>query len=359
MIDIAGMKIGPGAPCFITFEAGPTHSGVDSAKRLIDYAAAAGASAIKFQVTNPDRLVADRKQLFSYRVLVDRDTGEEASISEPLYDLLKRRYLTHEQWQDVKAHADLRGLAFFATAGFEEDIDFLAGMGCDSIKVASADVTHLPLLRFVARTGMAVQLDTGNATLGEIEKAVDTILSEGNDRIIIHQCPSGYPARLESINLRIITTLKQMFPDLAIAFSDHTPGWEMDVAAVAMGAHLLEKTITEDRMTRSVEHVMSLEPQEMQTFVRTIREVETALGSTRRVMSREEREKANMVRRSIFVREDTASGTLLAEAPLEFRRPGNGIPVEQLDFIRTARLCHDVEAGHRLSLEDLEWKGRA
>lgn len=355
MIDIAGMKIGTGEPCFITFEAGPTHSGVESAKRLIDRAAESGASAIKFQVTNPERLVADRKQLFTYKVLVDRQTGAEETVSEPLYDLLMRRYLTHDQWREVKAHADASGLAFFATAGFDEDIRFLAEMGCDSIKVASADVTHLPLLQFVARTGMAVQLDTGNATLGEIERAVDTILAAGNERIIIHQCPSGYPARLESINLRIITTLKQMFPNLAVAFSDHTPGWEMDVAAVALGADLLEKTITEDRMTRSVEHVMSLEPQEMNAFVRTIREVETALGSTRRIMSVEEREKANMVRRSVFIKNDAVAGTPLAQVEIEFRRPGNGIPVEQFEFIRDALLRHDLAAGHKLTMADLEW----
>ncbi|MCB1750473.1 MAG: N-acetylneuraminate synthase family protein [Gammaproteobacteria bacterium] len=356
MIDISGKKIGNGEPCFITFEAGPTHSGVESAKRLIDHASAAGASAIKFQITNPDRLVANRQQQFSYNVLVNRETGEESTISEPLYDLLMRRYLTHNQWREVKAHADKRGLAFFATAGFQEDIEFLVSMGCASIKVASADVTHLPLLRFVAGTGMVIQLDTGNSTLGEIEKAVDTILGEGNDKIIIHQCPSGYPARIESINLRIITTLKQMFPTLAVAFSDHTPGWEMDVAAVALGAHLLEKTITEDRTTRSVEHIMSLEPDDMSRFIQTIRSVEIALGNTRRLMSQEERDKACMVRRSIFIREEVTAGTRLSESPLEFRRPGNGIPVEQYDFLSNAYLRNDLAAGHQLRLADLVWE---
>ena len=125
------------------------------------------------------------------------------------------------------------------------------------------------LIRLAARTGLCLQLDTGNSNLGEIEDAVDVIRSEGNDNIIIHQCPSGYPAHLDSINVRIIQTMRQMFP-FPIAFSDHTPGATMDIAAVAVGANLVEKTITLDRTTRSIEHIMSLEPQDMAAFVQSI-----------------------------------------------------------------------------------------
>ncbi len=314
-------EIGDGLPCFITYEAGPTHSGVDSACRLITLAAEAGAEAIKFQILDPDRLVADRKQLFTYEVLADRETGATETVSEPLYDLLERRSLSHDDWRTVKRHADKKGLAFFATVGFEDEVALLEQLGCHSIKIASADVNHLPLIRRCARTGMCLQLDTGNASLGEIEIAVDAIRSEGNENIVIHQCPSGYPARLESINLRIIQTLKKMFP-YPVAFSDHTPGWEMDVAAIAMGANLVEKTITEDRMTRSIEHIFSLEPVDMKAFVRVIRDVETAMGSPRRILHPEEIERRRAIRRSAFLAKPARAGQTPAELDIDFRRPG-------------------------------------
>ncbi len=198
---------------------------------------------------------------------------------------------------------------------------------------------------------MCLQLDTGMATLGEIESAIDTIRSEGNENIVIHQCPSGYPARLESINLSIILTLKQMFP-YPVAYSDHTPGAEMDIAAVAMGANLVEKTITEDRMTRSVEHVFSLEPQEMKKFVRTIREVEIGIGSSRRILHEEEKKTRKAIRRSVFLKGAAKAGTRLGDCDVEFRRPGFGIPPDLYELILDRRLSRDVQAGEILKLDD-------
>ncbi len=353
MITIAERKIGDGEPCYVTFEIGPTHNGVESAKRLIRHAADAGADAVKVQIFDPDRLVADKAQLFSYGVLKDRESGEIETVEEPLYDILKRRSLSNDEWRVVKAFSDELGMAFFATVGFDEDVDLLEELGCHSIKIASADVNHFPLLRRAARTGMCIQLDTGMASLDEIGAAVDVIRSEGNESIIIHQCPSGYPARLESINLNIIPTLKRMFPYPA-AFSDHTPGAEMDIAAIALGANLVEKTITEDRMTRSVEHVMSLEPHEMKRFVETIREVETAIGSHQRVLHPEEIKKRDAVRRSVFLRADARAGQKLAECDVEFRRPGFGVTPDRYEEWLDRSLARDLAAGSMLTLEDLE-----
>ncbi|HDH08783.1 MAG TPA: N-acetylneuraminate synthase [Gammaproteobacteria bacterium] len=351
-VTIGQRKIGDNEPCFVTFEAGPTHNGVDSAKRLIDCATEAGADAIKFQIIDPDRLVADKKQLFSYGVLKNRDTGEVETVSEPLYDILKRRSLNEAEWHEIKDYADKKGLAFFATVGFEDEVELLESFGCHSIKIASADVNHVPLLRRVAKTGMCVQLDTGSSTLGEIEKAVEILCEEGNENIIIHQCPSGYPARLESINLNIIPTLKRMF-NYPVAFSDHTPGWEMDVAAIALGANLVEKTITEDRMTRSVEHIMSIEPVEMKSFIQTIRELEVALGSNRRIMSNEEKKNILAIRRSVFLKQDVKKGQLLKDAIVEFRRPGYGIPPDRYEELLEFSFTQDLKTGHQLVLKDL------
>lgn len=351
-IAIGKRTVGEGAPCFITFEAGPTHTGVESAISLIDIAADAGADAIKFQIFDPERLVADKKQLFSYETLVDRASGKTETVQESLFEILARRYLDADGWRTVKAHADARGLAFFATVGFEEDAAFVQELGCDSIKVGSSDVNHHPLLRYCARTGLVLQIDTGNSTMGEIEAAVDVINAEGNRRIIIHQCPSGYPAHIPSIHLRMIQSLKSLFP-YPVAYSDHTPGWEMDVAAVAMGANLVEKTITLDRTTQSPEHVFSLEREDAIAFVKMIRDVEEAMGSPRREMSPEQMEKRKMTRRSAFLRVDKCEGDTLTAGDIDYRRPGTGIsPVDDAQ-LHGMKLARSLPAGTMLRWTDL------
>lgn len=345
-------KVGDGEPCFITYEAGPTHDSLDSAKRLVKLAAEAGADAVKFQIFDPDRLCADKKLTFSYEVLVNRATGQTETVEESLYELLCRRCLQEHEWRELKRYSDSLNLAFFSTVAFDEDIALLEELGCDSIKIASADINHFPLIRKAARTGMCIQLDTGSSTLGEVEAAVDVIRSEGNENIIIHQCPSGYPARLSSINLNIIPTLKRMFP-YPVAFSDHTPGYEMDVAALALGANLLEKTITEDRTTRSVEHIFSLEPHEMAAFIRTIRDVEVAIGSNRRVMHAEELTKRQRIRRSVYLKQPAKAGQRLADVAVEFRRPGFGISPDLYEQLLDRVLTRDLPAEHLLALADL------
>lgn len=348
--------VGDGEACFITFEAGPTHNGLESAKRLVKLAAEAKADAVKFQILDPERLVGDRKQRFTYDVLVDRASNTTETVSEPLYDIFSRRSLERHEWHALKKYSDTLGLAFFATVGFDDEIDFLDELGCDSIKIASADVNHSPLIRRAAKTGMCIQLDTGKSSIGEIETAVDIVRSEGNENIIIHHCPSGYPARLESINLNVIPSLKRIFP-YPIAFSDHTVGANMDIAAVALGANLVEKTITEDRMTRSVEHVMSLEPDEMKGFVDTIQALEIALGSERRVLHLEEKKNRIAHRRSVFLKEGIEQGVRLGDCAVEFRRPGFGIPPDRYEELLNAKIIRDLPKGHCLALSDLLWDG--
>lgn len=350
--NIGERQIGDGFPTFITFEAGPTHSGLESAVELSRLAAKSGADAIKFQIMDPERLVADKKQLFEYSILLDRKSGKTEERSEPLYDILKRRSLKEDEWRKLKAECDALGLAFFATALFPEEIAFLSGMGCHSIKIASGDVNHIPLLRQAAATGASIQLDTGNSTIGEVEEAVDALIAAGNGNIIIHHCPSGYPARLEGINLRIIPTLKGMF-SLPVAFSDHSPGWEMDVAAVALGANLVEKTITFDRTTPSVEHIFSLEPQDMAAFVKTMRELDVAMGTKRRIMSPVERAKRNKVRRSCFFKRDAMAGETVKEDMIDYRRPGTGIPPNQVETLLGMTLLKDGKSGQMIKAGDV------
>jgi len=351
-IKIGSKAVGDGEPCFIVFEAGPTHDGIETAEELVRLAAEAGADAVKFQVIDPDRLVADREDLYTYTILVDRETGETGTVTEPQYDILKRRTLTRDEWLKLGRISGELGLAFFITVFWQDEIDLAVKMGCDSIKIASGDVNNLPLIRQAARSGLCIQLDTGSSTLEEVGAAVDVIREEGNERIIIHQCPSGYPARIESINLRIIPALKEKFGCPA-AFSDHTPGWEMDVAAVAMGANLIEKTITLDRTTPSVEHIMSLEPDEMQAFVKTIREIEMAMGKSQRELSEAESIKRLQFRRSAYLVVPVKKGQKLSAAEVIFRRPGEGMGGDVYESLLDREFRDDFPAGHKLNESDL------
>ena len=353
VVKLGEKLIGDGCPVFVVFEAGPTHDGLDSAMELVRCASESGADAVKFQILDPDRLVPDRSQLFSYEILLDRNTDQRESKSEPLYDILMRRYLTFDQWRKVKNYCDDLGLVFFSTATFKDEVDFLKDIGAQTIKICSGDINHLSFIRYCAKTGLSIQLDTGNATIGEVERAYDEVLMAGNRNVIIHNCPSGYPARLESINLKMIPTLKQMF-ECPVAFSDHTPGWEMDIAAVALGANMVEKTITLDRTTPSVEHLFSIEPHEMDRFVRSIRDLEVALGSCRRVLGSKERMLAMGVRRSIVLKKDVLKGQCIEESVIGYARPGKGVPADMADVVINKKFTKDLSAGQFLSWGDYE-----
>jgi len=353
MVSIEGINIGDGNPVFIVFEAGATHDSLESAKKLVKYAGEAGADGIKFQILDPERLVPDRTLPFSYDILINKDTGEKKQITEPLYDILKRRYLTFDQWKELKDYCDSLGIIFFSTATFEEEVDFLKELKTDTLKICSGDINHIPFIRYCARTGMCIQIDTGNASIGEVEKAYEEILKTGNDRVIIHNCPSGYPARLESINLRAIPTLKEVF-DCPIAFSDHTPGWEMDIAAVALGANIVEKTITRDRIIASPEHLFSLEPNDMKKFVKSIRDLETAMGQSRKSISESQATIGKNSRRSLMTKEDVKKGDIINDTILDFARPGTGIPPDMTDIVIGKIFTGDIAKGCQLAWGDFK-----
>ena len=191
-ISMGRRKVGAGQPVYIVFEAGPTHTGLDSALELVEHSKRAGADAIKFQIADHNRLITSRDVPFSYEVLVDRATGARETVTEPLIDIWERRYLPWQSWRQVAARCREIELDFFATAFFEEDVDRLVELGVNSIKVASQDVAHKDLIRHCARRNVPLQIDTGNASLGEVERAVDWIRNEGNEQIIVkHGTPPG------------------------------------------------------------------------------------------------------------------------------------------------------------------------
>ncbi|MEM8906230.1 MAG: N-acetylneuraminate synthase family protein [Bacteroidota bacterium] len=320
---------------FIVLEAGPTHDGIASAKQLALAAKEAGADAVKFQLLSADRLMADKSIQFSYQYLEIDETGAErfVPIEEPLYDILKRRELKAEEWRSLKAYCDEIGIVMFTTATYRDEVDFIVDdLAIGSIKINSGDVNDLEFIAYCASKGVNIQLDTGNADIWEIERAVIVAEEAGCHNIVIHLCPSGYPTKEESIHLRMLNTLKMMFPHYAIAFSDHSPGWDMDIAAVALGADMIEKTITLDRTTKSCEHSFSLEPADAKRLVESIRKVEKALGQTRRTIPTAVKASRKKARRSPYAMRALAIGETIKREDFEFKRPGFGITSEEFDY---------------------------
>ena len=349
-VSIGTKSCGGAEPVFIVFEAGPTVCGVESARQLVTVAAGAGADAIKFQILDTDRLVGHRDLTITYKVLTA--SGEVEEVVESLQMVLKRRELSRAEWTEVKQLADQVGITFFATVDYPDQLEFVLKLGCHAVKICSGDVTHLAWLAEVARAGLPTMIDTGMATLGELEAAADTILAAGAP-LLIHHCPSGYPARLASINLRMIPVLRDLFPTVPICFSDHTPGRDMDIAAVALGASMVEKTLTLDRRTRSPEHIMSLEPSEAGAFVQAIRDLEVALGQPRRVMTLAEARGKLTARRSLFLTGDVRTEDRLTDDLVEWRRPGTGILPSEWPYVRLRRFTRSVRQGSMVTWEDL------
>ena len=351
-IPFGRRHVGDGLPVFIVFEAGATHDGLDSALKLVDIAADSGADAVKFQMLDAEKLIPDYEVQFSYEVLANKTTGRRESVVESLQAILKRRELSKKEWREVVARCRSRNIDFFSTATAKDDLVFLAELKADSVKIASGDIDYYHFMRQAAAYPWTVQIDTGNATLGEVERAVDVLEGAGCRNIIINHCPSGYPARMDGINLRVLTTLRQMFP-YPVAFSDHTPGADMDIAAITLGAAMIEKTITLDRTIRSPEHIMSLEPDEAKAFVTTIRDVEQALGNPRRIFTEQEKNAPPVARRSVVAARDLASGTVLVQDDLDYARPGGGIPAGMDYLVLGKKLRRAMKRGERYEMGDV------
>ncbi len=342
---IKNKSIGKDQTAYIVFEAGPTHRGFESAKNLIKMAKKAGADAIKFQMFDTNRLISNKTQKFQYEILINKKKNKFKKINESLYKIFKRRELKKKQWAQLAKLCRKLNIGFFATCGFSDEIKFLKKIGCDSIKIASADVNHIPLIKEAARTNLCIQLDTGMSTLDEIKNASKVLKKNGCKKMIIHHCPSGYPANSDNINLNILKTLRKKF-NCPIAYSDHSIGYELDLVAFTHGAHLLEKTITENRMTKSVEHIMSLEFQEMKKFVDAVRMAEKAFGAYRRKLSTKDIKQRNLLRRSAFFTKKYSKNTLLSNCQIAFKRPGIGIQPDEFEKIKNMRrLKRDVNIG--------------
>lgn len=318
-------------------EAGINHDGdITKAKKMIDAAALAGADYVKFQTFKAKKLVTPDALTSTYI-----DDGSHKG--ESFQDLLMRLELDEAAHHVLKKYCEKKDIKFLSTAFDNESFDFLVSLGIDVVKVASGDVTNLPLLRHMAKSGLPIIMSTGMATLGEIEEAVNTIKLEGNNKIVLLHCISWYPAEISTTNLRFMETLRNAFP-YPIGYSDHTLGINMSVAARALGATVLEKHFTLDKTEFGPDHSASIEPDQLKNLITGIREVEEGLGTTQRVFCEKELGQRKVHRRSIVVKNRIEAGELLTFENLIIKRPGIGIKPKYLNDILGKKVRETCES---------------
>lgn len=334
-IKIGNKVIGKDNPCFIIAEAGSNHDGkLEQAKKLIDVAVSAGADAVKFQSFKADKIAAKTK---------DDIVKIDIAGAKTLFDLYKNLELPQEWLEELIEYAEEQGIIFLSTPFDEESADILDEIGVPAFKIASFELVHLPLLRHVARKNKPIILSTGMANLGEIEEAINVILSEGNNKIILLHCGIGYPLPMEAVNLAAMETLRQTF-SCPVGYSDHTMGITIPIAAVSRGANVIEKHFTINRNLPGPDHSFALEPDELKAMVQAIRDVEKAIGSPRKEVLENELIHYRRGRRSIFAKVKIPKGTKITEDMLAILRPGIGLKPKYLEIVIGREAKVDIEA---------------
>lgn len=347
MISLGQRQIGPGAPCFVIAEVGVNHDGlIDDALRLIDEAAAAGVDAVKFQSFRAERLVTAQAAKAAYQ----RETTGEAGSQLEMLRRLELSFADHEVLRD---RCQERGVIFLSTPFDEQSAEELCQLGVPALKVSSGDLTSLPFLEHLVELGLPLILSTGMGDLSEVEAAVAAVRGRGLRELVLLHCVSSYPAAAEEVNLRAMETLAEVF-DVPVGYSDHTLGIEVALAAVALGACVVEKHFTLDRTRPGPDHRASIEPDELAALVAGVRRVELALGHGRKERAPSEQDVAAVARRSLVAAVDVAAGTVLTGEMIALRRPGTGLLPSALSEVIGRRAAVELSAGALLRWEELE-----
>jgi len=315
----------------IIAEAGVNHNGdMNIAKQLIDAAVEAGVDYIKFQSFVAEKLVTPnaKKAKYQFKNIGDSDESQ--------FNMLKKLELSHESHLDLIKYCEYKGINFFSTAFDIDGLHYLNSLGLSLFKIPSGEITHFPYLKTVATFGKPVILSTGMSNTSEIKEATAVLLSNGltKDDISILHCNTDYPTQMKDVNLRAMLSLKEIF-GVKVGYSDHTLGIEVPIAAVALGATIIEKHFTIDRLMPGPDHIASLEPDELKAMAKAIRNIELALsGDGIKKASESEIKNLEIARKSIYLNKDLPKGHTITESDLIALRPGDGIsPMEWLNVI--------------------------
>ena len=340
-LRIGSHTIGAGNPVFIIAEAGVNHNGdVDFALKLVDAAAEAGADAVKFQTFTAEEVVTGAGDMADYQ---KRNTGKEQSQLE----MIRALELSEDEFKTVADHCSAKGIIFLSAphSGFGS-VDVLERLRVPAFKFGSADLNNFPVLDYTARLGKPLIISTGMADIKDIEEAVACIRAAGNDDIVVFQCTTDYPSKLEDVNLRAMPTIRDAF-DVIVGYSDHTIGNEASIVAVALGASVLEKHLTLDNAMDGPDHQASADPDAFIAYVKAVRDAEIILGSAEKTIADSARKYLPLVLKSVVARGPIPEGTVFTKENLAIKRPASGLApkfyTQMLGLRATRSLGHDEQ----------------
>ncbi len=329
---------------FIIAEIGVNHNGsVDLARKMIRSASECGVDAVKFQTFVSEDLVSENAKTAEYQ---ENNTNENSQL-----EMLKKLELSYDDFFDLKKYAEEWGVVFLSSPFDIKSVDLLEKLNVSLYKLGSGELNNFELIDYVLKTNKPLILSTGMATLDEIRETYDYISNKQN--LIILHCITGYPTSFEEANLNFIKTLQKEL-DVPIGFSDHSPGIELPIAAVALGACVVEKHFTLDKTLEGPDHKASLNPEEFKAMVSAIRNVEVAMGDGIRKFSENENEIKKVARKSIILNNDIKKGTVLEKEMLVIKRPGTGIAPKFINEIIGKSVNKDLKSNDILKWEDLE-----
>ena len=347
LIQAGSKYIGSGQPCFIAAEIGINHNGdMLLAKRMIDAAVDAGTDAVKFQNYRTEDFLSDRSLTYTYE-------SQGKQVTEPQFDMFKRCELSVPQLQELRQHCETRGVIFLSTPTGEDGIRDLIAAGAPLLKNGSDYLTHLPVIRSMARTGLPTILSTGMATLEEVEDAVAAFKKAGGTELLILHCTSSYPTPATEVNLRKITTLSATF-GCPVGFSDHSWGTTAALGAVVLGACFIEKHFTLDKNLPGPDHRFSSDPEEFRELVMRVREIEQNMGDAHIGPTPSETKNRQSFRLSCVAARDLNPGHVIELGDIAFRRPGSGLPPKKIVVLLGKSTKRKILFGEALVIDDVD-----
>ena len=341
-IKIGNKYIGENYPTYIIAEIGGNFDGSkDKAKRLIDAAKEAGADCAKFQTFVTSKIVSEGG--FSHMQL----KGVHGSWGRSVSDVFKDVEFPMEWHREIADYCKNIGIDFITAPYFKEAVDLCAEMGLPFIKIGSGEITWLEMVDYIARKGLPIMLATGDATMSEIDEAVRTIEAAGNKNLVLMQCITNYPSKIDSANVNVLKTYQSAY-NVLTGYSDHSPGHVVALASVVIGGRVIEKHFTLNKKDKGPDHPHSMEPQEFKFMVDSVREVERAMGSTCKEVVAEENETVYVQRRCLYAKNNLAKGHVMTVDDIDVLRPALGIPPKFKNII-IGKICRaDIAKGQTL-----------
>ena len=328
---------------YIIAEAGVNHNGdINLAYKLCDAAKAAGADAVKFQTWKTEKIVTKSAEKALYQ-------KENTNSEQSQFEMLKALELSYQEFVQIRDYCHKIDIKFLSTPDTEEDMDFLLGLGVPVLKIGSGEVTNIPFLRAIGKRQQKVILSTGMSTLSDVEKAYNTLLDSGAKEVSLLHCTTNYPCPYNEVNLQAMLTMKAAFK-CQVGYSDHTMGIEVPIAAVAMGAEIIEKHFTLDRTMEGPDHLASLEPQELKQMVDCIRNIEQALGDGIKRPNISEKRNSEVVLKRIIAKQPIKAGDILNESNLALLRSSSGIPAKFWDLVAGKQATKDYQVNEPIQL---------